>query len=176
MSSYERLNSDQGVESERQRCSNTNKISLFVWIAVLILVGSVSGALTRSQIKNWYTTLNRSPLTPPNIVFPIAWTTLYTMIAICGWMIWKAPLFPKIKLIKELYVLQLILNWSWTPLFFSFHLTGCSLLVIVIMDVAVSLIIYLAYQNLRKVSYLMTPYLLWILFATYLNFYIWQHN
>lgn len=150
--------------------------SLLVWIAALILIGSSIGFLIKPEINTWYSTLNRSYLTPPNYVFPIAWTILYATIAMCGWIIWRTPSFSHLKLIKILYVMQLILNWSWTPLFFGYHLTSFSLIGLVLMDITVSMIIYLAYSKMRSVSLLMIPYLLWILFATHLNFYIWQYN
>jgi benzodiazapine receptor len=132
--------------------------------------------LCKKSISTWYSTLHRSPLTPPNYVFPIAWTILYGIIGACGFLIWRAPSSPELNIIKILYVNQLILNWSWTPLFFHYHLTGISLIVLGAMDILVSILIWLAYPKIREVSLLMIPYLLWILFATYLNFYIWWYN
>lgn len=151
-----------------------NYLSLAIWIVALLLIGSAIGAKT--EVHTWYSTLNRSSLTPPNYVFPIAWTILYTILAICGWITWRTQSFPCLRNIKSLYAIQLILNWSWTPLFFGYHFTGLSLLVLVAMDVIVSMIIYLAYPKIKSVSLLMIPYLLWISFATYLNFFIWQYN
>lgn len=158
------------------KIKNKKYLSLFLWITTLIAIGSLIGSLTKAEISTWYSILNRSPLTPPNYVFPVAWTILYMLIGLCGWRIWHTPSFSYLKLIKNLYVIQLILNWSWTPLFFHYHLTGFSLLVLIIMDILVSIIIYLTYSKVRLASLLMIPYLLWILFASYLNFYIWQYN
>jgi len=158
------------------KIKNTNYLSLFLWIAVLIAIGSIIGSLTKPEISAWYSNLNRSALTPPNYVFPVAWTILYGIIGTCGWIIWRAPSFSRLRFMKSLYVIQLILNWSWTPLFFRYHSMGLSLLVLVVMDITVSMIIYLAYPKIKSVSLFMTPYLLWILFASYLNFYILQHN
>lgn len=120
---------------------NKSYLSLAVWIIALILIGSSIGSFTKTEIHTWYSTLNRSPLTPINYVFPIAWTILYTIIAICGWLIWRTPIFPHLPLIKRLYVMQLIVNWSWTPLFFHYHLIGWSLGGLVAMDIAVGTII-----------------------------------
>jgi benzodiazapine receptor len=156
--------------------STKTYISLIIWIVLLIAIGGVIGSLTKPEISIWYSTLHRSTLTPPNYVFPIAWTILYGIIGTCGWLIWRGPSFRKLSVIKTLYLTQLILNWSWTPLFFGFHLTGLSLVVLVAMDILVVTLIFLAYQKIRAVSLLMLPYLFWILFATYLNFYIWQCN
>jgi len=156
--------------------ANKNYISLILWILALVFIGFSIGYLTKPEISAWYSALNRSSLTPPNYVFPIAWTILYGIIGACGWVIWRAQAFSQLSFIKTLYVTQLILNWSWTPLFFHYHLTGYSLICLLLMDIAVIMIIYLAYARIRAVSLLMNPYLLWILFASYLNFYIWQYN
>lgn len=155
---------------------NKNHLSLIIWIVALIAIGGVIGSLTKPEISTWYSTLNRSILTPPNYVFPVAWTILYGIIGACGWLIWRPQAFPKLSVIKTLYVTQLILNWSWTPLFFHYHLIGFSFVVLIAMDILVGTLIWLAYQKIRTVSLLMIPYLLWILFASYLNFYIWWYN
>lgn len=158
------------------KIKNGNYFSLIIWITVLIAIGSTIGSLTRTEISTWYSGLKRSPLTPPNYVFPIAWSILYALIGCCGWLIWSTKTFCTLRLIKSIYVLQLILNWSWTPLFFCYHLTGLSLLVLSCMIFLIGMIIWLTYPKIKTVSLLMIPYLLWILFASYLNFYIWQHN
>lgn len=155
---------------------NKKSLSLIIWIVLLIAIGGVIGSFTKPEISTWYSALNRSTLTPPNYVFPVAWTILYGIIGVCGWLIWRASSFPKLSIIKTLYVTQLILNWSWTPLFFHYHLTGLSLVVLGTMDILVFALICLAYRKMRAVSLLMIPYLSWILFATYLNFYIWRYN
>jgi hypothetical protein len=64
---------------------NKNHFSLIIWIVALIVIGGVIGSLTKPEISAWYSTLNRSPLTPPNYVFPVAWTILYGIIGGCGW-------------------------------------------------------------------------------------------
>ncbi len=151
-------------------------ICLIIWIVALTAIGGGIGSLTKPEISTWYSTLNRSSLTPPNYVFPVAWTILYGIIGACGWCIWRKSQFPRLSVIKTLYVTQLILNWSWTPLFFHYHLTGLSLVVLVAMDIMVGTLICIAYRKMKAVSLLMIPYLSWILFASYLNFYIWQHN
>lgn len=157
--------------------SNTKThLSLIIWIVALIVIGGVIGSLTKPEISTWYSALNRSPLTPPNYVFPIAWSILYGIIGTCGWAIWRTQSFPKLGAIKTLYVIQLILNWSWTPLFFHYHLTELSLIVLGAMDILAGILIYLTYPKIRAVSLLMIPYLSWILFASYLNFYIWWCN
>jgi benzodiazapine receptor len=151
-------------------------LSLITWIVALVAIGSIIGSLTIAAISTWYSTLNRSPLTPPNYVFPVVWSILYSAIGACGWLIWRTTTFSVLSTIKTLYMIQLILNWSWTPLFFYFHLIKTSLFILISMDIIVGMLILLAYSKIKTVSLLMIPYLLWILIATYLNLYIWQYN
>lgn len=158
------------------KLENKSYGALFIWIGALLLMSSMIGAVSKSEIKNWYAALNRSPLTPPNYIFPVAWTILYIFMAISGWMIWKSSPFTHLNMIKNFYVIQMFLNWSWTPIFFNFHLTGLSLVVLIVLDGLIVGIVWLAYPKLKKVSILMMPYLVWLFFATYLNAYIVQHN
>ncbi|MFY7842512.1 MAG: TspO/MBR family protein [Rhabdochlamydiaceae bacterium] len=153
-----------------------NTISLLIWMIIVFSIGFIIGSLTKSQISTWYETLNKSPLTPPNSIFPLVWSILYVILAICGWKLWMDSKEHDIMTAKILYIIQLGLNWSWTPLFFQYHLTGISLLVLVMMDLLTSLIIFFIYPRIKILAFLMLPYLIWILLATYLNFYIWQHN
>ena len=167
------------LKPKKMQCMNRNTqhhLSAIIWMVTLIAIGGGIGSFTKSEISTWYSTLHRSPLTPPNDLFPVAWTILYGIIGACGWLIWRPQSLPKLSVIKILYVTQLILNWSWTPLFFHYHLTGLSMIVLSSMDILVGILIVLTYPKMRTVSLLMLPYLLWILFASYLNCYIWQHH
>jgi len=156
-------------------------ISLTIWITVVISVGALIGSFTKPQpnneIHNWYFNIKKSPLTPPNYIFPIAWTILYAMIGFSGWVLWQqASNIKNLKIIKGLYLAQMLLNWSWTPLFFGCHLIGLSLLVLILMDIIVALLIFASYGKIKSAAIAMVPYFLWILFATHLNLYIWEYN
>ncbi len=149
--------------------------SLIIWVLCLIVIGATIGNLTKDGIDSWYIVLNRPPLTPPSYIFGIVWSILYAMIGASGWAIWRSK-YPKLGSIKILYASQLLLNWSWTPIFFIYHLTGVALICLLLMTIIVGLIVLKTYQQLNIVAWLLIPYLLWLLFATYLNFYIWQYN
>ena len=142
----------------------------------LMSIGSAIGNLTKSGIDTWYHTLNRSALTPPNYVFGIAWSILYFMIALSGWLIWKLDSRSNLQLIKRLYIAQLILNWSWSPLFFGYRLTGVAFFCLVMIVVLVAILIVKLRKTSTAASVLLMPYLLWLLFAGHLNFYIWWYN
>lgn len=150
-------------------------LSLILWISSFVLIGYLLGNATKAGVDTWYQTLNRSSLTPPDYVFGIVWTILYVMIAVSGWSIWQRE-YQETALLKKLFASQMILNWSWTPLFFTYHFIGAALACILLITILVLLVTLKAYKNLKLVSFLFAPYLGWVLFATYLNFYIWQHN
>lgn len=152
-------------------------ILLIIWILGLIFIGFIIGSSTKTEVNNWYKNLNRSPLSPPNYWFGIVWTILYAMIGFSGFLIWEQNKYTKkLYLIKILYLSQLILNFSWTPLFFSYHMMDASFLFLMTIICLVACIIYLSYEKIRLVTVLMVPYLFWLLFAAHLNFYIWQNN
>lgn len=151
-------------------------VSLCLWIIMLISIGTIIGISTQTEVSSWYVHINRSPLTPPGFVFSIAWTFLYGMIGACGWMIWRAHSFHQLPQIKILFIFQLLFNWAWTPLFFKMHFIGIALLCLNLIIIMVMAIIYQCFRPLKKVSLFLLPYLMWLLFASYLNFYIWLNN
>jgi benzodiazapine receptor len=121
-------------------------------------------------MNDWYEGLQRPPLTPPNWVFGPVWTVLYIMIAISIFLFVKNYKTGTGFGIYSLLALHLIANLSWTGLFFRVQSPGLALIDIVILDVTLMLMIYYFWQTNRIASILLWPYLLWVLFATYLNF------
>lgn len=151
-------------------------ISLVLWIIILETISSFIGQYSGGGTTEWYRSIVRSSLTPPNIVFPIVWTILYAMIAIAGWKLFEGffshnRFLTNLTKPKLFYGLQLILNFLWTPVFFYLHLTGVALIIIIAMVVFVSLTIF--YTNRKLVKWMLLPYLIWISFATYLNAFIY---
>ena len=155
---------------------NKSYVQLILAIVSLVLIGSLLGFLTKGSVDTWYATLHRSPLSPPNYVFGIAWSILYAMIATSGWFIWRSTPFAGLSSIKKLFIAQLMLNWCWTPLFFTYHASGLALACLIAIVILVALIIIKSYKKIPMAALLLVPYFLWLLLATHLNFYIWQYN
>ena len=151
-------------------------LPLAAWIVSLLVISSILGYLTRGDVDFWYETLNRSALTPPNVVFSIVWPILYVMIAVAGWMIYTAKSFKELPAIKALFAAQLLLNWAWMPIFFGFHYIGLGLACLFMILAASGALLALTYERMPKATMLLAPYFAWLCFATYLNFYIWQYN
>jgi len=121
-------------------------------------------------MNDWYESLQRPALTPPNWVFGPVWTVLYILIALSIFLFVKNHKTGTGFGIYFLIALHLIANFSWTALFFRLQSPGLALIDIVVLDVSLILMIYCFWQTNRIASTLLWPYLLWVFFATYLNF------
>ena len=124
--------------------------------------------------SDWYANMNKAPWTPPGWVFGAAWTT----IMIC-FSIFLALLWDKVedkKFLTCLYVLQLILNISWNPVFFKLQNSGLGLVVISALAILVYFFLLISWPKLKAKSLLMLPYVIWITIATSLNGYAWVMN
>ena len=123
-------------------------------------------------LVEWYPTLTKSPISPPAIVFPIAWSILYLLIALSvGTLLEKGDFS-----VLRLWLLQLLLNFLWSVMFFALRSPFLGLLCILALDVTVfAYIIYTAGRR-PAASWLFVPYMLWLIFATYLNGYIYINN
>ncbi|CAK1594753.1 unnamed protein product [Parnassius mnemosyne] len=147
-------------------------------------VGGWAGALTmRGQVKNpnntaWYQSIKKPSWTPPNWIFAPAWTALYTGMGYASYMVYEdcGGLTEKAVLPLALYGGQLILNWTWTPMFFGIHKVGWALFNILALDAAAVACAVSFFKVNTNTAYLMTPYLCWLAFATCLNHSIWELN
>lgn len=120
----------------------------------------------------WYANLTKSSLTPENWVFPVAWTFLYTCLAIYGWQLWQRQ-GPDTH--KTIYTIQMICNFSWSYIFFKQQLLSLALAMIGAM---IAMSIYMIIASIREKSRywpLLVPYILWLVFAYYLADYIMRH-
>jgi tryptophan-rich sensory protein len=120
-------------------------------------------------MSTWYAELNRPYLTPPSWVFGPAWTILYIMIAVSIILYYKASGKEQVLLTSAILVVHLIVNFSWTPLFFGLQNPLLALIDIIILDVTLIVLIFLFWKASTAAGLLLIPYLCWVSFATYLN-------
>lgn len=118
--------------------------------------------------------LNQPPLTPPNILFPIVWTILYFLIGISYYLYKKNTYTEKIEII--IYYTQLLVNALWSIIFFTLKLRFFSIIWILILVILIYTLITLFLQKYKPSAYLLIPYLIWCLFATYLTVGIYLLN
>ena len=146
-----------------------NKFKLFIAILIPVAIGGIVGFIINPYID--YNSLVQPPLSPPSIVFPIVWTILYVLMGISYYLL-KNPS----KKEKIIYFVQLGVNALWSLFFFIGKFYLFSFIWIVLLDVLVIFMIGIFYQNNKASAYLQIPYLIWILFATYLNLGIYILN
>lgn len=141
-----------------------------VCAALCLGIGYVGGLSTRPSIPTWYASLAKPWWTPPNIAFPIVWTTLYAMMAVSLWLLWDrtADSAQRTRAIT-LFLVQLAFNALWSPVFFAWHLVWPAFAIIVVMIVLVVLTIRSAWDINRPAAWLLVPYLMWISYASTLN-------
>lgn len=149
---------------------------LLICIAIPLLVGIVSGLISRSGMET-FNQITKPPLSPPAILFPIVWSILYTLMGIASYLIVVSDADKTLKdnAITS-YGLQLIVNFFWSIFFFNFGWYLFSFLWLVLLWVLILNCIFLFYEINKKAAYLMIPYLLWVTFAGYLNLAIYFLN
>lgn len=150
-------------------------IHFIIPIAICFIVGLTASYFQSDSISSWYPTLNKPSLTPPNIAFPIAWSIIYLLMGISIGLILNSD-YKKKGVLIVLFAVQLFFNFTWSIVFFYMQNPLLGLINIIILDI---LIIYYVIKSSRINSvsaWLFMPYLLWILFATYLNGYISFYN
>ena len=141
---------------------------------VLTFLAPAAGAWTTSP--DWYSTLAKPSWSPPAWVFGPVWTVLYALMAVSAWLVWREGGWARQRRPLMLYLVQLILNAAWTPLFFGLRQPGLAFAEIVLLWLAI-LITLLAFMRARPLAaWLFAPYLAWVSFAAVLNFTLWRLN
>ncbi len=141
---------------------------LLVIVLVTELIG-VLGSIFSGNTGQMYTTFIKPPLSPPGWLFGVIWPILYLLMGLAAYIIYQTPHTPERKRAITLYWVQLFVNFLWPIVFFHFEWYWIAVIIILMLDVLV-LITTVGFYRIKKVAgYLMLPYLLWILFATYLN-------
>lgn len=153
---------------------------LFTFIFILILpqlFGIIGAVVTAFSVTTWYPTLIKSPLNPPGWVFAPVWTILFLFMGIAAYYVWdKGWKNKNVKIALAIFMGQLVLNLLWSILFFGFHRPDLAFIEICVLWLAI-LATIISFNKISKLAaILLIPYLLWVSFAAYLNFSIWQIN
>ena len=152
------------------RMSLKSVVRLVVSLLMCLGVGILESLVTRPEIPTWYASLTKPSWTPPPVVFPIAWTALYILMAISFWKLWETELRSAARLKAMVWFLvQLALNAAWSPVFFSWHDTKTALVLIVALLIAIGATIVSASRVDRVATWLLAPYLVWVAYATTIN-------
>ncbi|KAL0811570.1 hypothetical protein ABMA28_009954 [Loxostege sticticalis] len=144
------------------------------WLGALTMAGQVK----RPDGKAWYQLLKKPSWNPPSWVFGPAWTALYTGMGYASYLVLKTSggFTQQAMIPLSLYGGQLLLNWTWSPVFFRFHQIKLAFFHMLALDAAAAACTISFMFASRTAGYLMLPYLAWLGFATCLNYTIWQLN
>ncbi|PIP60247.1 TspO protein [Candidatus Uhrbacteria bacterium CG22_combo_CG10-13_8_21_14_all_47_17] len=153
-----------------------NTFKLIIAIVVSELAGIIGSLFTAPSIAGWYSTLVKPALNPPAWVFAPVWTTLFAMMGVALFLIWKNQTTIKKNMAYRFFFAQLILNTLWSIIFFSQHNIGGALIEIIVLWLAILAAIIFFYKISKTAAWLLVPYIAWVSFAMYLNYALWALN
>lgn len=139
-------------------------------ILIPLIVGEISALFTKNSM-DIYKNLNLPMLSPPGFIFPIVWTILFILMGISAYLISFSEGEEK-ENAQKIYIIQLILNFIWSIIFFNYNNYVLSFIVLIILWLFILKMIISFYKINPISGYLQIPYLLWVTFAGYLNFMI----
>ena len=155
----------------------SNAYKLVISLVVCQLIGLIGSVYTMNAIPTWYAALEKPAFTPPNWLFAPAWITLYVLMGIAAFLVWRNGWDkPKVRVALVFFGVQLVLNALWSVVFFGLESPLFGVVVIVMLWVAI-LITMLRFKEISIAgAWLLLPYLLWVTFASALNIAIWMLN
>ncbi|MCF8215330.1 MAG: tryptophan-rich sensory protein [Chlorobium sp.] len=157
---------------------NTNLLKFAISFILCFLAAYAGSLFTPEPGSSWYyTELNRPEWNPPDWLFPPVWSLLFLMMSISFWLVLKkATKDSKVTFAVIAFCVQLLLNMAWSAAFFGMQNPQTGMIVILLLWMAIVLTIVQFKKISAVAAYLLVPYLLWVSFASYLNFTIWQLN
>ncbi len=150
---------------------------IYILVAIFICfgIGYTASMFQAESLETWYPTLIKSELTPPNSIFPIAWSIIYICSGLSIGLIWN-----KHKMLDSgvgwIFILQLVFNFAWSYLFFYLQDPISGFIDIILLDVTVIFYTTICYKVNKLAAWLFAPYILWLILATYLNAFIIMNN
>lgn len=147
------------------------------WILLAEAAGLIGSVFTVQSIPTWYAQILKPVFSPPNWVFGPVWTTLFALMGLAAYLVWKTQKRSSARQIAlGLFGLQLALNIVWSLLFFGLRNPGLAFLEITLLWLAIAVTMYSFTRVSKLAALLLVPYLAWVSFAGFLNYRIWQLN
>jgi translocator protein len=150
-------------------------IGLAAWVAVTFAAAAV-GAVGSSSASAFYAELVRPSWAPPGWLFAPAWTTLYALMAVSAWLVWRARGFADARIALSLFLIQLAANALWSWLFFAWRQGGLAFAEVVLLWCLIVATVAAFWRVSRTAAVLLLPYLAWVAYASALTFEVWRRN
>jgi benzodiazapine receptor len=151
-------------------------VALLIFCGICFAVAAIGSVFTASSVKTWYPALLKPAGTPPPWIFGPVWSILYLLMAVAAWLVWRQRIHQDVWLALMWFMAQLILNGLWSFIFFGLRRPGAALVEIIVLLIAIAMTATRFAEFSRPAFWLMTPYGVWVLYASYLNFGIWRLN
>lgn len=164
------------METSISRGRARDALSLALCIALCFAVSGLGGLITAQSVGTWYQELAKPAFNPPDWIFAPVWTTLYLLMAIAAWQVWRRAGLRDGRSALTAFGVQLALNLGWSATFFGLRMTGAALIVVLVLLAAIALTLRLFWRVDRLAGALLVPLLAWVGFATVLNAAIWRLN
>jgi translocator protein len=156
--------------------TDSHILGLVAAIALCFGAAAIGGFFTTPSIPTWYATLQKPSWTPPSWVFGPVWTVLYLMMAIALWFVWRKVGLREAAIPTVFFLIQLTLNVLWSILFFGLHRPAFALADIIALWLAILITLILFWRVTLPAGLLLIPYLLWVTYASTLNWGIVRLN
>lgn len=150
-------------------------LGLVVWLGLCYAAAAI-GAIASADAPAFYAQLTKPDWAPPAKVFGPVWSTLYTLMGIAAWLVWREGPSQRVKAALTLFVVQLGVNALWSWLFFAWHMGGFAFVEVVLLALLIASTIVLFWRVRRVAGVLLVPYLLWVSFASALTLALWRAN
>ena len=150
-------------------------MKLIIALLIPLAVGAISGYFTTTGVNGWYAAAAKPAFNPPNWIFGPVWTTLYALMGIALYLVWKTDA-PARQTAVILFGVQLALNFAWSFIFFSLKQPGWAFAELLLMWVMILLTIFAFGKISSLAAWLLVPYISWVSFAGVLNYFIWKLN
>lgn len=148
---------------------------LIGWLLISFAASAV-GAVASIQAQSFYGELTQPSWAPPGWVFGPVWTTLFALMGVAAWLVWREGGFRKNKTSLSLFLVQLVVNALWSWLFFAWHLGAYALIDLIVLWLLIIATLVAFWRVKALAGVLLVPYLLWVSFAGFLNYAVWQLN
>lgn len=148
-------------------------LGLFLWLVLCFSAASLGALFTPGE---WYAGLDKPAWNPPGWVFGPVWSVLYALMAVAAWLVWKRGGFGAQRVPLSLFLVQLLLNAAWSPVFFGLERPGLAFVVILLLWLAIAATLNAFRPVSRTAAWLLAPYLAWVSFAAVLNAVLWRMN
>jgi translocator protein len=149
--------------------SKSQIVKLIVSLLLPLGLGSIAGLITSEAVPEWFAALNRPSFSPPNWLFGPVWTTLYILLGLSFFLIWKQEASRQRNQAIIIFFVQMALNFGWSFIFFYFNMIGLALIEIVLLWISIIIMLLLFYKIKPAAAYMNIPYLIWVTFASVLN-------